>query len=178
MHHITCHHLSLSLVSDSLHLLSLGTRWSAKERSTRCSDAPWMIRWAATSWPSRHWQPTHATTIKGSRNLRSWSQFWTTSGLRVYTRLASGAASLQVRRWFYYYSTTTLLLLTTLLLPTTSWVQTSALATTSVSSASSAATFFVSNCSSSLSLTTERLHTLQTHSPTRFYNLPVKDIRK
>jgi len=69
MHHITCHHLALSLVSDSLRLLSLGTRWSAKERSTRCSDAPRRIRWAAASWPSRHWQPTHATTINSGHDL-------------------------------------------------------------------------------------------------------------
>ena len=76
MHQITCHHLALSLVSDSLRLLRRLTRWSALERSTRCSDAPWMIRWAATSWPSRHWQPTHATTIKGSHNLKIDTQNW------------------------------------------------------------------------------------------------------
>ena len=70
MHHITCHHLALSLVSDSLRLLRRLTRWSALERSTRCSDAPRRIRWAATSWPSRHWPPTHATTIKGGHNLK------------------------------------------------------------------------------------------------------------
>ena len=86
MHHITCHHLALSLVSDSLRLLSLGTQWSAKERSTRYFDAPWMIRWTATSWPSRHWQPTHATTIKGSRNLRSWSLFRPTQAPRGHAR--------------------------------------------------------------------------------------------
>ena len=110
MHHITCHYLALSLVSDSLRLLSLGTRWSAKERSTRCSDAPWMIRWAATSWPSRHWQPTQATTIKGSRNLRSWSLFRPTasapsprpSGLRGRKSTSSPLVLLLL-----YYDTTT-----------------------------------------------------------------------
>ena len=71
MHHITCHHLALSLVSDSLRLLR---RWYSMISEGAINTLfrrppPRRIRWAAASWLSRHWQPTHATTIKGSHNL-------------------------------------------------------------------------------------------------------------